>query len=94
MWAFEKGVTPRKVHSFQCEGAEHGYFAGAKNEDELEIDKRFNETYELPFNNLLPAMDANLQILQSQEVRNTCSLYVAHLFHRMRAMRIGRQLLR
>jgi hypothetical protein len=72
------------------ECAQHGYFGGADNgETECEIDSRFNQEYELPFNDILPAIDSSLEIFQSLEIRMICARYVANLFHRSKARRDG-----
>jgi hypothetical protein len=90
IWIFEKDRAPRSSRDLASECAQHGYFGGADNgEDEYDIDARFNQEYELPFNNILSAIDSNLCIFQSLEIRKICARYVAHLFHRSKARRDG-----
>jgi hypothetical protein len=90
IWVYEKGRSPRTSRDLASESTEHGYFAGAATgENEHEIDSRFNEEYEMPFNRLLPAIDSNLSVFESSEVRQICARFVAHLFHRSKARRDG-----
>lgn len=90
IWIFEKGRAPRSSRDLGSECAQHGYFEGADNgEDECEVDARFNLEYELPFNNILPAIDSNLRIFESLEIRTICARYVAHLFRRSKSLRDG-----
>jgi hypothetical protein len=89
---YEKDRQPRTSSDLRSECAEHGYFSGAKSgESENDIDSRFNLQYEVPFNRLLPAIDADLHIFESLEVRQICGQFVAHLFHRSRSTRNGGQ---
>jgi hypothetical protein len=92
IWIYEKGRPPRTSSDLRGECAEHGYFSGGdRGESESEIDFRFNSQYEVPFNRLLPALDANLHIFESLEIRQVCAEFVANLFHRSTATRKGGQ---
>jgi hypothetical protein len=74
IWIYEKGRPPRTSSDLRGECAEHGYFSGGdRGESESEIDFRFNSQYEVPFNRLLPALDANLHIFESLEIRQVCA---------------------
>jgi hypothetical protein len=76
------------------ECVKRGYFAGASSgEGEQEVDERFNIEYEVPFNRILPAIDANLHIFESKEIRDIAARYVSHIFHRTLARRSGSEAL-
>src|ERR1017187_5578144 len=92
IWIYEKDRAPRTSRDLKSECEEHGYFSGGENgESEDDIDFRFNSQYEIPFNRLLPAIDADLHIFESLEVRQICAQFVANLFHRSTATRTGGQ---
>ncbi|XBH11782.1 DUF4238 domain-containing protein [Edaphobacter paludis] len=90
LWVYEKGRAPRASKNLDGECVKRGYFAGASSgETEQEIDERFNIEYEVPFNRILPAIDANLHIFDSKEIREIAARYVSHIFHRTLARRNG-----
>jgi Protein of unknown function (DUF4238) len=91
---YEKGRPPRASKNLDGECVQRGYFAGASSgESEQEVDERFNIEYEVPFNRILPAIDANLHIFDSKEIREIAARYVSHIFHRTLALRSGSEAL-
>jgi len=87
---YEKGQAYRTSSDLRSECAENSYFAGASSgEAEDKIDFRFASEYEAQFNRILPALASDLHIFDSPEIRRVCARYVAHLFHRSRALKLA-----